>query len=103
MTSNGTLHELNDLGVRSSSGFGRACSLLDAQACVIAALPMKDQFNLVVDDLDDNLFDKQPDYLFTCLDACSDTVPCLRKITIKLKKPLTLFSAQCNERVALRI
>ena len=52
--------------------------------------------NLVVDDLDDNLFDKQPDYLFTCLDACSDTVPCLRKITTKLKKPLTLFSAQCD-------
>src|ERR1700733_14225673 len=57
---------------------------------------MNDQFNLVVDDLDDNLFDKHPDYLFTCLDACSDTVPCLRKISTKLKKPFTLFSAQCN-------
>ena len=89
------MHELNDLGVGRPAVLA-ALVLLDAQACVIAALPMNDQFNLIADDLDDNLFDKQLDYLFTCLDACSDTVPCLRKIAIKLKKPFTLFSAQCN-------
>ena len=51
------LHELNDIGL------GRPAVLagfvfLDAQACVITALPMNDQFNFVGDDLDDNLFNE---------------------------------------------
>ncbi len=89
------LHELNDLGVGRPAVLA-GLVLLDAQACVIAALPMNDQFNLVVDDLDDNLFDKQPDYLLRVSTLAPTPCPCLRKIATKLKKPFTLFSAQCN-------
>ncbi len=57
---------------------------------------MNDQFNFVGDDLDDNLFNEQPDYLFTRFNTGSDIVPYLRKIATKLKKPVTLFRAKCH-------
>jgi len=37
--------------------------LLDLHLCVIAALPMDDKHQGLIDDIDDNFFDEQPDDL----------------------------------------
>jgi len=40
--------------------------LLDLQLSVVVALPMNDQRQSVIDDIDYNLFDEQPDDLLAC-------------------------------------
>ncbi|MGY4182988.1 hypothetical protein ACVIHH_008279 [Bradyrhizobium sp. USDA 4518] len=43
--------------------------------CVVAALPVNDERQFIAHDIDDDLFDKQPDDPLACLDGRPGAVP----------------------------
>ena len=59
-------NQIDDTGVGRPSGLADFV-LLDPHLCVVAALPMDDKRQGLTDDIDDNLFDEQPDDLLACL------------------------------------
>jgi hypothetical protein len=69
-------HELNNIGLNRPTGLTDFV-LLDRHLRVVTALPMNDKCQTVVDNIDYDFFDEQPDDLLPCLNGCTGTVPCL--------------------------
>ena len=59
------MNQIDDTGVGRPSSLADFV-LLDLHLCVIAALPMDDKRQGIIDDIDDNFFDEQPNDLLAC-------------------------------------
>jgi len=86
-------NQVDDAGFDSPSGVTDLV-LLDPHLSVVAALPMDDQRQSIIDDIDDNLFDQQPNDLLACLYRYTRTVPCLHQILAQSHQLGTVFSGK---------
>ena len=69
-------HEIDNIGLDRPTGLSDLV-LLDRHLGVVATLPMNDKCQAVVDNIDDDFFDEQPDDLLARLNCCTGTIPCL--------------------------
>jgi hypothetical protein len=60
-------NKIDDIGCDSPSGMA-GFVLLDLHLSMVAALPMNDEHQAIIDDSDDNFLDEQPDDLFAGFD-----------------------------------
>jgi hypothetical protein len=67
-------HKIDDIGVDRPTGLSDLV-FLDRHFSVVAALPMNNKCELVVDDINDDFFDQKPDDLLPGLDCCTGTIP----------------------------
>jgi hypothetical protein len=86
-------NQVDDTGFDGPSGVTDLV-LLDPHLRVVAALPMDDQRQSIIDDIDDNLFDEQPDDLLARLNRYAWTVPCLHQVLAQSHQPGTVFIGQ---------
>jgi hypothetical protein len=79
------LHKVDNIGVGHPLVLTNPISL-GAQACVITAMPMDDQLELIANDISDDLGDQQTNDLLARFNACAGFVPGPCEVTAQCKK-----------------